>query len=208
MRKPGHDDHPEPQSVDMLRKLGYESSDVSLPVLVKWIAFLFVFIGGTSLLTLLIYWVFVPSAAVDQSSAATVGKLPPGVPALQSHPKIDMKAFREQEEARFSTPGWVDKSKGIARVPVDTAMDEIIASGSLPKAEPGAGRIAPARGEDITGRVPNPATPGGGAAEAPAAGSIVPGMPNATVPGPQNEGPQVPNNPNVVPESGGATPNR
>src|SRR5215217_6832723 len=102
MLKSGHGDHPEPQSVDMLRKLGYESSDVSLPVLIKWIAFLFLFIGGTSLLTLLIYWVFVPGTPTNQPTGATAGKLPAGVPALQSHPKIDMRVFREEEEVRFS----------------------------------------------------------------------------------------------------------
>src|SRR5688572_24993266 len=136
MRKP---DHPEPQTIDMLRKLGYESSDVSLSVLVKWIAYLFIFIGVTSLLTLVIYWVFVPGTKIDQSSGATVGKLPEGVPAIQTHPKFDMKVFREQEEAKAAGFGWTDKGKGIAHVPVDEKLDEIAKSGALPKAEPGAG---------------------------------------------------------------------
>jgi hypothetical protein len=133
MRKTGDHDHPEPQSIDMLRKLGYESSDVSLNVLVKWIAFLFIFIGATSLLTYLIYIVFIPNTPVNQSSGSTVGKLPKDVPALQTHPKLDMRVFRAQEEARVDGYGWVNKDKGIAHIPIHVAMEEVIASGSLPK---------------------------------------------------------------------------
>ena len=190
-----HGQHAEPQSIDMLRKLGYESSDVSLGVLVKWIGYLFLFIGGTSLLTLLIYWVFVPSTKVDQASGATVGKLPPGVPALQTHPRIDMREFHKLEEAKVSGYGWVSKEKGVAREPVNVTLERIAASGALPKAEPGAGPIPPARGDDVRGVAPNTATPGGGASQAPAAGTQVPGMPNQTVPGAHAEGSQAPENP-------------
>jgi hypothetical protein len=196
----GQHDHSEPQSIDMLQKLGYESSDVSLSVLVKWIAFLFLFIGGTSLLTLLIYWVFVPSTPVDQSSASTVGKLPPGVPALQVHPKIDMKKFWSEEQAKANGYGWVSKEKETVHIPVDLALETIASAGVLPKADPGAGKIAPARGEDMPGVAPNPATPGGGASQGPAAGTQIPGMPNQTVPGAHSEGPQAPVNPDFTPQ--------
>lgn len=177
MRKP---DHNEPQTIDMLRKLGYESSDVSLPVLVKCVAFLFAFIGGTAILTYIIYVVFVPPVPESQKTAASVAKLPPGVPALQGHPKFDMRAFRQQEEARLNGYGWVDKSNGIAHIPVDQALEAIAASGQLPKAEPGAGNIPPARGEDIA---PIQAAPGG-----PAVNGATPDMPNGAAPGMPNTG--------------------
>ena len=188
MRKP---DHHEPQSVDMLRQLGYESSDVSLPTLVKWIAFLFIFIGGTSILTWIIYVVFVPTSEPSQQAAA-VARLPKEAPQIQSRPKIDMKDFRAKEEAHFSGYGWVDKTKGIAYVSVDDKLDEIAASGTLPKAAPGGGLVAPARGADQSApaattlsesptqgadrsavTAPGGSTPGAGTATAPASGTAV-----------------------------------
>jgi hypothetical protein len=165
MRKPGQD-HSEPQSVDMLRKLGYEASDVSLGVLMKWLSFLFIFIGGTSILTLLIYWVFVTPPPEGHTAAGPVNKLPVGSPTLQTSPKVDIREFRLKEEAKYSGYGWEDKAKGIAYVPVEEKLAEIAASGTLPKAVPGAGVVKPARGEDITapGTIPtnaNGAIPGG-----------------------------------------------
>src|SRR5215475_3819209 len=44
-------------------------------------------------------------------------------PQLQSEPVIDLKAFREGEDKILSSYGWVDQQKGIARVPINQAID-------------------------------------------------------------------------------------
>jgi hypothetical protein len=184
MRKPDHVN----TKTDQLNKLGYETSDVSLPTLVKWIIFLFMFIGITSVVTWLIYLIFVPGVKNnDQTSASTVNKLGPDQPALQVHPRIDLKEFRAEEEAKLDKYGWVDKNAGTVHIPVDTMIEKIAASGTLPKADPGAVDLKPNPSVDNNANgaanpAPGPAMPGGtgGPPGGPAPGG---GMVNGVVPG-------------------------
>ncbi len=53
-------------------------------------------------------------------------------PRLQESPPVDLVSMLRAERARTSSYGWVDKEKGIARIPVDRAMD-ILAEKGLPK---------------------------------------------------------------------------
>jgi hypothetical protein len=52
-------------------------------------------------------------------------------PRLQLSPPADMAAFRAREEAELSTYGWVNKTSGIVRIPIQRAM-EILAQRGLP----------------------------------------------------------------------------
>lgn len=51
-------------------------------------------------------------------------------PRLQQDPAFDMAAFRAQERARLGSYGWVDREKGIARIPIDRAMEIFVARSS------------------------------------------------------------------------------
>jgi len=51
-------------------------------------------------------------------------------PALQDHPREDYKRFEEQQRAELSGYAWVERSKGLARIPIDEAMRRIIARGA------------------------------------------------------------------------------
>jgi hypothetical protein len=53
-------------------------------------------------------------------------------PRLQETPPVDLVGILREEKARVSTYGWVDKKAGVARIPVDRAMD-ILAEKGLPK---------------------------------------------------------------------------
>jgi hypothetical protein len=53
-------------------------------------------------------------------------------PRLQESPPVDMVQLAAEEKARISSYGWIDKKAGIARIPVDRAMD-ILAKRGLPK---------------------------------------------------------------------------
>jgi hypothetical protein len=184
MRKPDHVN----TKTDQLNKLGYETSDVSLPTLIKWIIFLFMFIGITSVVTWLIYLIFVPGVKDnDQTTASTVNKLGPDQPALQVHPRIDLKEFRAEEEAKIDHYGWVDKKAGIVHLPIDVTLEKVAASGALPKADPGAVDLKPNPSVDnnasgTANPAPGPVTPGGtgGPPGGPAPGG---GMVNGVVPG-------------------------
>ena len=43
-------------------------------------------------------------------------------PRLQIDPQCDLQELRRQEEKILSTYAWVDREKGIARIPVDRAI--------------------------------------------------------------------------------------
>jgi hypothetical protein len=61
-------------------------------------------------------------------------RVPPG-PNLQANPSADMTAFRAAEEQELAKWAWVDKEKGVARVPALRAMEIVLARG-LPAPPP------------------------------------------------------------------------
>ena len=61
-------------------------------------------------------------------------------PRLQVVPRVDLATLRDHERAESSSYGWIDRDAGIARIPIDRAID-IVAKRGLPK-----GRTAAPRG--------------------------------------------------------------
>jgi hypothetical protein len=53
----------------------------------------------------------------------------PPQPRLQAHPEEDMRQLRAQEDAVLHGYGWVDKSSGVARIPIDEAMKIVVQRG-------------------------------------------------------------------------------
>ena len=54
-------------------------------------------------------------------SASASGQLPPE-PRLQNHPREDLLALRRAEDAVLNSYGWVDRTAGIVRIPIDQAI--------------------------------------------------------------------------------------
>ena len=50
-------------------------------------------------------------------------------PTLQKKPQDDLKRFELEQRMALSGYGWVDRSKGIARIPIEEAMRIIAARG-------------------------------------------------------------------------------
>ena len=50
-------------------------------------------------------------------------------PRLQMRPDLDLQAVRAQEDRILTTYGWVDKSRGVVRIPIDEAMRLVAAQG-------------------------------------------------------------------------------
>lgn len=68
--------------------------------------------------------------------AARVPEIPPG-PRLQRNPAADMAELRERELHILGSYGWVDRERGIARIPLDLAMKLRVSRGLTPAlAEP------------------------------------------------------------------------
>lgn len=62
------------------------------------------------------------------------------VPLIQSNftATKDIHDLRRKEEETVHQSGWVDKSKGIARIPIEDALEDVAKSG-LPAAQPKGG---------------------------------------------------------------------
>lgn len=74
---------------------------------------------------------------------ANIRQLPPA-PRLQPSPASDLtpeqelEQMRAEEEKLLTGYGWVDREAGVARIPVERAL-ELAAEGGLPRWEEGAG---------------------------------------------------------------------
>lgn len=64
--------------------------------------------------------------------SASVPALPPE-PRLQADPVADLRALRAAEQAILDGYGWLDREAGVARIPIERAMD-LIAAGRANRA--------------------------------------------------------------------------
>lgn len=76
--------------------------------------------------------------ALAQKYPLAVGqhKEPP-TPHLQSQPFKDVYMLRQAEAEKLGSYGWVDKDGGIARLPIDRAMELMLEKGFPARAEGG-----------------------------------------------------------------------
>lgn len=60
----------------------------------------------------------------------------PPAPVLQLNPAADLRKFRAQEDAQLDSYGWVDRARGIARIPIAQAMQDVASRGIADVAKP------------------------------------------------------------------------
>src|SRR5580765_2293246 len=115
---------------------GYERSDVRA----KWIGAVVVFliIGAVALhfiLRLQIGFLAKKPATQDAWASAARGtrpEIPTNVPKLQISEPADLAAFRSREDADLNSYGWINRTQGIVRIPIQEAMNLIIEKNLLP----------------------------------------------------------------------------
>ena len=71
-------------------------------------------------------------------AAAQAQRLPPE-PRLQTDPREDLRVLRESEDQVLRSYGWIDKSAGVVRIPIDKAMKLTLQRG-LPARVAGRGK--------------------------------------------------------------------
>jgi len=112
------------------------------------------YILGTMVLTALVvvpmYRFLARKEARQQAPAATALKADPNAapvafPRLVTAEPAVLAEFRAQEDAFLASYGWVEKDKGIARLPIDVAM-KIVAERGVPRFPPPAPSPTPAGG--------------------------------------------------------------
>ena len=98
-----------------------------------------------------LYLLFRPEALWPQSGAAWSSN--DSTPALSTSPHEDLAAVRREEEAELEKLAWVDRAKGIARIPIEEAMKLIVRDG-LPYWSAGNGAEPSGDCELLGGEVP------------------------------------------------------
>ena len=116
---------------------GHETSDVSLGGAPRFVIVMTLFLA---IVFAFIYFVYVKwrSDLVASDVPATPmavrdGDRQPPLPRLQTTPYVDLKTFRDGEAQVLDTYAWVDKEKGVVRIPVARAID-LLAERGLPDA--------------------------------------------------------------------------
>lgn len=112
----------------------------SVPVweVAKWLGVLWLLV----IATVGVCWLVYPSGAIRLWSRYTGGNTGPfsarqappnGRPRLQVDEKADLKAYLEHQRELLGSYGWIDKSAGIVRIPIEQAMQRIVESAAAPK---------------------------------------------------------------------------
>lgn len=117
-----------------------------------WPRALLLFAGGLlafiAIAAIALKLIFGPVPYPELPGAADTGNA--ASPALQRFPEADLAAFRRKEDAELAALGWVDRAKGIARIPVEDAMRSLATRGlpdwtkAAPPSDDGCGPVAQA----------------------------------------------------------------
>jgi hypothetical protein len=117
--------------------VGHETRDVWFrPVLVGGaliIAMVLMSVAGTVWLYDALAGREAARSAPANPLAADVSKLPPE-PRLQAMAADDLRSLRGAEQAVLDGYGWLDRDAGVARIPIDRAMD-LLAAGKSARPE-------------------------------------------------------------------------
>jgi hypothetical protein len=126
--------HPAPEPRPT-RDPGHETSDASgfyVSIFALALA------AAIALLLLLTVWVFDQFASRAErrdpmESPLAVDQIPPA-PRLEANPGAALSEFRAREDDTLTTYGWVDRRRGVVRLPIDRAI-ELLAERGLPEPE-------------------------------------------------------------------------
>ena len=152
--------------------VGHERSDVRAgPIFVAG-AGLAIVIGIALVITQILFGYYAVREARRSPAAnplaGAYGRQAPPAPRLQSDPLADLATLRASEDAALHGYGWVDRRAGVARIPIERAMD-LVAERGLSARPDRQGASGPAA--DTGGTAASAASPESGSPPAGAGGS-------------------------------------
>ena len=118
-------------------RVGHETTDVNIWAIGRFGAGLAVL----CILTLVLLFGLFRYFQATENTAAVTTKDPPSMfpePQLQRTPQTDLKEIRDAEDQLLETYGWVNKEKGVVRIPIERAID-MLAQRGLPARASGVG---------------------------------------------------------------------
>jgi hypothetical protein len=108
---------------------GYERREASVRLIVNSLIGLFITVAIVLAIVYGVLKVFDKRAAAEGNAAQTSGPPPFAVgPHVEEFPAEEMKVLRGKEDAILSRYGWVDQKNGVVHIPIEKAMDEVIAT--------------------------------------------------------------------------------
>ncbi|MGH9338268.1 MAG: hypothetical protein ACRD1R_01425 [Acidobacteriota bacterium] len=115
----------------------HENSGVNIKYLAYFAVGLFISVVVIHLVLAGMFF-FLDAMRQDTAELPVVGgPMAPPEPRLQVSPSMDLDVFRAEIEAVLNSYGWVDQERGVARIPVEKAMDLILEKGLLSSAQSG-----------------------------------------------------------------------
>ncbi|HWP30384.1 MAG TPA: hypothetical protein VNK96_01470 [Fimbriimonadales bacterium] len=118
----------EEKELEVLETYGYEPRDIlSRRNVAFFFAILTIIVAISIWLSLELFHYFEEHSAAKrlgalQTTEEEVQGIPPA-PRIQEKPTVEMVQLLSAEEEILNNYGWVDKNAGIARVPIERAMD-------------------------------------------------------------------------------------
>lgn len=112
----------------------HELSDLKPRAIVIFLVVLAVTIVGVLVVSMWVYDYSAYRLAKSEAPPSTLAKqAPPPEPRLQVFAPKDMQEFRAEEDATLTSYGWIDRTAGVVRIPIDRAM-QLLAERGLPAA--------------------------------------------------------------------------
>ncbi len=118
-----------PQGLPRFNIKEHERSDVA----VKWVfGFMLAFFAGGMLIHFIIAWQLnhLRNQRTDSDpwTRSERPKMAAGhsYPRLQLSPPADMESFRLEQDARLHSYGWVNRTTGVVRIPIELAMELLL----------------------------------------------------------------------------------
>ena len=102
----------------------HEGADLDVPLITRLAVLLAVILVLLVLVTMLIFYFYekqYPQRTSEAAPVVTFASLPPA-PRLQATPRLDLQEVRAAEDAHLEGYAWVDRTKGVARIPIERAM--------------------------------------------------------------------------------------
>jgi hypothetical protein len=106
------------------KDLDYKELSLPLRLVAGWTIGLFVSLAGV-----LGFVYFVYGTPHMHPVPEVVTKRPMNQPALQVSAVGDLAEFQARQQAELSTYGWVNKSQGVVRLPINQAIDLVLQKG-------------------------------------------------------------------------------
>jgi hypothetical protein len=153
----------QPKREGPLHEAGYEREDAAIGPTLRAGVYLLGAMFLVSLVVVPLYWFYARRETAAQPERATVltASPPPGAfPRLvESEPRA-LAEFRAREDVLLGSYGWIDRDRGLARMPIEEAVRIVGERGALPafSAAPPPDVPVPASGAPSpSGGAPSPA---------------------------------------------------